>query len=95
MTKQNVLRFKLDGVEYTLKGDMPRERMERIVQMVEEKIEQIRTISPHYSAVRASTLAALQLAEALVDAEEENEQVLAEANIGGQYQYRFLPPKQE
>ena len=93
MMKDNVLRFRLDGMEYTLRGDMSQERMERIVKMVEGKIAEIRSVAPQYSAARAATLAALQLAETLVEVEEENEQVMAEANIGGQYQYRFHIPK--
>lgn len=71
MAEKNVIRFRLDGVDYTLKGEMSVERLEKIVHIVEEKIAEIRTVAPNYSAVRASTLAALQLAEELLDARDE------------------------
>lgn len=96
MTKDTVLRFRLDGVDYTLRGDMSREKMEEVVRLVEVKIAAIRALSPQYSGVRAATLAALQLAEELAQAREENEQVFAEADIGGadsQYSYNFRLPK--
>ena len=38
MAKNNYLRFRLDGVEYTLRGDMSQEKMEAIVKVVEDKI---------------------------------------------------------
>ena len=95
MTEKNVIRFRLDGVDYTLKGEMSVERLEKIVHIVEETIAEIRTVAPNYSAVRASTLAALQLAEELLDARDENAQVMAEANIGGQYSYDFNLPKRK
>ena len=80
--KENVLRFKLDGAEYTLRGDMSVERLETVVKLVEQKVSGIREIMPNYTAVRVSTLAALQLAADLLDAREENELILAEARSG-------------
>lgn len=85
MADHSVMRFRLDGVDYTLRGDMSQERLREIIGLVEERINGIRAASPHYSAVRASTLAALQLAEALLDARDENAELLAEANIGASY----------
>lgn len=94
MAEDNVLRFRMDGVEYALRGAMSEERLREIVRITEEKVCAIRQASPNYSAVKVSTLAALQLAEELLDAREEGAAVLAEANIGGQYSYNFsLPPR--
>lgn len=95
MAKENIVRFRLDGVDYTLKGEMSAERLEQIVRMVEDKVAEIRKVAPNYSAVRASTLAALHFAEALLDLQDENAQLLAEANIGGQYSYDFHLPKRK
>ena len=89
MSKDSVLRFNLNGMDYTLRGDMSEERLQRIVSMVENKIANILEIAPGYSTTRAAVLAALQLAEDVLNAEEENEQMIMEATVGGGYQYRF------
>jgi cell division protein ZapA (FtsZ GTPase activity inhibitor) len=79
MAAHTVLRFYLDGREYTLHGDMSQEQMQDIVDAVEEKINKIREIAPHYSSVRVATLAALQLAELLLESRDENAALMQEA----------------
>ena len=82
MAKINYLRFRLDGVEYTLRGDMSQEKMEAIVKVVEDKISAIRAQAPHYSQGRTATLAALQLSEELLDIKEEYAAFAGEAGVG-------------
>lgn len=82
MAKKNYLHFRLDGVEYTLYGDMTKERMETIVKAVEKKIDDIRAQSPHYSQVMTATLAAIQLSEELLDLKEEYAAFAGEAGVG-------------
>ena len=79
MAQDTILRFRLDGVDYTLRGDKSPDEMMKIVQLVSDKVDVIRERMPNYSAVRASTLAALQLAEELIDAREETSILLNEA----------------
>lgn len=82
MADNNFLSFRLDGVDYTLRGDMSRERMEAIVRSVEEKIAAIRTQAPYYSQSRAATLAALQIAAELMELKDEYAAFAGEANVG-------------
>ena len=81
MVAQNSLRFRLDGVEYTLRSDKPLEKLEAIVKAVEEKIEEIRRQAPYYSQTRAATLAALMLSEELQELQEEYDGVAAKAGL--------------
>jgi|GEM_PF-2173547 len=83
MARDNCIRFRLDGVDYMLRGDKSPRQLETIVRMVEQKISDIRRLAPGYSSMRASTLAALQLAEELIEAREEYADLLREAGIGG------------
>ncbi len=82
MADNNFLRFRLDGIDYTLRGDISKERMETIIRTVEEKIQAIRTAAPYYSQARAATLAALQLSEQLLDLKDEYAAFAGEANVG-------------
>lgn len=89
MSSENTLHFRLGGLEYALRGDKSPEQLQRIVDMVSQKVEEINTVAPHYSAVRTSTLAALHLAEELLDAREEARQLLEEAAV----QTRVIPKR--
>lgn len=77
-----VYRFHLNGLDYTLRGDKSVADMEKIVAAVEEKIEVINKMAPGYSAMRAATLAAIQLSEELLEAKRENAALMAEVNLG-------------
>ncbi len=83
MARDNSIQFRMDGVDYVLRGDKSREQLETIVGMVEQKIKEIRRLAPAYSSMRASTLAALQLAEELLTMKAEYAELLLEAGIGG------------
>ena len=85
MANEHVYQCRICGVDYTLRGDKTPEEMARIVRMLEEKMERIQAAKPNYSAVRALTLSALQLAEELYDERQDYRQVLAEADIGAEY----------
>lgn len=84
MVAQNFFQFRLDNLEYTLRGNMKKERMERIVRAVEEKITAIRCQCPYYSQARAATLAAIQLSEELLDIKEEYAAFAGEADVGAE-----------
>jgi len=81
MTASNFLRFRLDGVEYTLRGEKSPEIMEDIVRQVDEKLQDIRKQAPFYSQTRAITLAALQLSEELLELKAEYNAFLTEAGM--------------
>lgn len=85
MANNNIYRCRLGGVEYTLCGDKTPAEMELIVRMVERKMESIQELCPQYSAMRTATLAALQLAEELYDAQRDYTDLLSEADIGAEY----------
>ena len=85
MARENNLRFRLDGTEYVLRGDKSVEQMQSIVDMVEQKVADIRRIAPAYSTTKTAMLAALQMAEDLVDARADYAALLSEANIGAKY----------
>lgn len=67
MAKESILRFTLDGADYALRGDMTIERMQLIVQQVEEKVDAIRKAQPFYSTSKVAALAALQLSAELLE----------------------------
>ena len=46
---QNVYRFRLNGMDYQLRGDKTTEEMEEIVAAVDEKLQSIREAAPGYS----------------------------------------------
>ena len=85
MKTNNIYRFRLSGVEYTLCGDKTSSEMELIVGLVEQKVKEIREHNPGYSTIRSMTLAALQLAEELYDARRDYTSLLSEEDIGAEY----------
>jgi len=82
MAAPNVFHFRLDGVDYTLRGNMSREKMAEIVRVVEDKIMVIRDEAPYYSQARAAVLAAIQLSEELIDLKAEYAAFAGEADVG-------------
>lgn len=88
MTRENSIQFRLDGMDYLLRGDKSPEQLAAIVRLVEQKVTDIRRQAPAYSGVRTSTLAALQLAEELLEAQEEYAALLREADIGARFDFR-------
>ena len=91
MTRKHTVRFRMEGLEYALQGEKSEEELQRIVDLVCRKVDAIKAVVPNYSAVRTSTLAALQLAEELLDARDESRQLLDEA--ASQNQSRPAPRK--
>lgn len=97
MASVNTLRFRLDGLEYVLRGEKSPEQLQLIVDQVCQKVDEIRQVAPNYSAVRASTLAALQLAEELLEVKEEARLLLEEAAArnGSSPRRRRTPRREE
>ena len=81
MKSHNSLKFRLDGLDYTLGSDKPVAQMEAIVEAVAEKITEIRAQAPSYSQTKTTMLAALQLSEELFDLKEEYRGVTREAGL--------------
>lgn len=79
MTSYNTVRFSLEGMEFTLRGDKSPEQLQRIADLVCQNAAQIKAMTPNYPPVRLVTLTALNLAEELLDAREEISQLLEEA----------------
>ena len=84
MAAPNVFHFRLDGVDYTLRGNISREKMANIVKVVEDKIMAIREEAPFYSQARAAILAAIQLSEELIDLKAEYAAFAGEADVGAE-----------
>ena len=82
MAAPTVYHFRLDGVDYTLRGNMSGDKMAEIVRVVEEKITAIRDEAPYYSQARAAILAAIQLSEELIDVKAEYAAFAGEADVG-------------
>ena len=79
MTSYNTVRFSLEGMEFTLRGDKSPEQLQRIADLVCQNAAQLKAMTPNYPPVRLVTLTALNLAEELLDAREEISQLLEEA----------------
>lgn len=78
----NTLTATLDGVSYTLRGDASLPQLQQTVDAVQRKLVAIRRAAPHYSGQRVAMLAALQLAEELVQLQEEYLEMLEAADLG-------------
>ena len=81
MKSHNSLKFRLDGLDYTLTSDKPVEQMETIVKAVEEKILEIRAQAPYYSQTKTTMLAALQISEELFDLKQEYQAIGREIGL--------------
>ena len=79
MTSYNTVRFSLEEMEFTLRGDKSPEQLQRIADLVCQNAAQLKAMTPNYPPVRLVTLTALNLAEELLDAREEISQLLEEA----------------
>jgi cell division protein ZapA len=82
MTKEAMLQVELDGLTYVLRGSGGEERLKQAVNMVEQKIDAARAHSPQYSSTRTAMLAALQIAEEMLDLQEEYLEMLEAADLG-------------
>ena len=83
MTKEAIVPVELDGLTYVLRGTGGEERLRQTAAMVAQKIAAARTHSPHYSPTRTAMLAALQIAEEMLELQEEYLEMLEAADIGG------------
>jgi cell division protein ZapA len=83
MTKEAVLQVELDGLTYVLRGTGGEEKLRQSADMVAQKIAAARARSPHYSSTRTAMLAALQIAEEMLNLQEEYLEMLEAADIGG------------
>jgi len=83
MAEESVVKVDLDGVAYTLRGISGEERLRQTAAIVERKIAAVRELCPHYSSVRATMLAALQIAEEMLALQDEYLEMLEVADIGG------------
>lgn len=61
------------GQRYTIKGDAPDEHIERLVAYVNQKIQEVYEKSPNTAPIKASILAAINIADELQKLMEEQE----------------------
>ncbi len=95
MSNEITYRFRLNGMDYALRGEKTPEEMEQIVLMVEQRIADIYRVAPHYSGLRAATLTALQLAEELLGLRQEYAALQAGASGAEPYDLFHLTQKAE
>lgn len=82
MAEQTTLRVELDGFHYNVVSNTGEARLQETADLVAERIRGVRQENPHYSSTRATMLVALQLAEELLNLQDEYLAVLEEAEIG-------------
>ena len=81
MAKENVLRVELDGQFYVLRGSVSEQRLQQIADLAAQKIDAIRAACPHYSTTRTAMLSALQIAEEMLDLQDEYAEMLEAADM--------------
>lgn len=63
------------GQKYTIKGDAPDEYIRRLASYVDEKLREVYSSSPNITPVKASILAALNIADELMRLKSEQEEL--------------------
>ncbi len=63
------------GQKYTIKGDAPEEYIRELATFVDKKLKEIYSVSPNLTPVKASILAALDIADELFRLRNEEEEL--------------------
>ncbi len=63
------------GQKYTIKGDAPEEYIKELATFVDKKLKEIYSVSPNITPVKASILAALDIADELFRLRNEQEEL--------------------
>ena len=63
------------GQRYTIKGDAPEEHIKKLAAYVDKKLKEVLISSPNITPVKASILAALDIADELFRLKNEQEEV--------------------
>ena len=84
MAENVKLQVEIGGLLYTLVSNTSAQRLQETANLVDTKFKEIRKTWPHYSGNRAAILVALQLAEELLQLQDEYLDILQEAEIGAQ-----------
>jgi cell division protein ZapA len=63
------------GQRYTIKGDAPEEHIRKLASYVDEKLKEVHNSSPNITPVKASILAALNIADELFRLKNEQEEL--------------------
>ena len=84
--KDNLIRVKIFGMEYSLKGDEEQEYMEELSNYVDKKMKEITEHSALVSTAKVAVLAALRIADELYQLREKKDRIKtdnsAEKRIG-------------
>ena len=64
--KINRLVVKIAGSEYVLRGEDTVEHLHEVASMVDEKMQDLMKVYPHYNISRVAVLTAVQLADELI-----------------------------
>jgi len=63
------------GQRYTIKGDAPEEHIKKLASYVDEKLKEVYSASPNIAPVKASILAAINIADELFKQMSEEEKL--------------------
>jgi len=63
------------GQRYTIKGDAPEEYIRKLASFVDEKLREVYSSQPNITPVKASILAALNIADELIRLKSEQEEL--------------------
>lgn len=65
MSEYSVLKVKIYGTEYPIKGDSELEYIKQVAEYVDQKMREVNKIAPEVSTLKVAILAALNIADEL------------------------------
>ncbi len=65
MSEYSVLKVKIYGTEYPIKGDSELEYIKQVAEYVDQKMREVNKIAPEISTLKVAILAALNIADEL------------------------------
>ncbi|MBN2089973.1 cell division protein ZapA [candidate division KSB1 bacterium] len=65
MSEYSVLKIKIYGTEYPIKGDSELEYIKQVAEYVDQKMREVNKIAPEVSTLKVAILAALNIADEL------------------------------
>ncbi|MEW6573525.1 MAG: cell division protein ZapA [Bacillota bacterium] len=74
--KENRVEVEIGGEPYVLKSDAPSEYIERVAHLVNKKIKEVRTRNSRLSLLKATVVAALNIADDYLRLKDEHEDLV-------------------
>ena len=75
MRGMNSVEVYILGQRYTIKGDAPEEHIRKLASFVDSKLKEVHSTAPNISPVKASILAALNIADELFKLKNEQDEM--------------------